>query len=518
MTPNESTPDPCFCALAGDSPLTPKAKSAFLGPTRGHGVIATADIGVGDVILRRERPLLRVPDNEEMHGSDHDDDSENDDNSEDEDSENDENAVADAETQAALLSPTLSLAEERRRKAARWRAEVRAAWSRLEVCEQQAVLQLSGGGVAVDLVTSSCSSRPTFFADSSPAGCGGGGETYQNRGPVEGHGTLDEDSGSTRTQQLLDAVERIIAANSFSGVKTADDDGSGKLLFQYRSRFNHSCLPNAMCVQKEPFTFGPSGATSSAPTSSSAPSSTSTSDRLLDPTVIRAARPIRAGEEITLSYIWAELFNTRQRKKMLRSRYGFDCNCPLCREYYCLPGDADLSSAAFVDELDVGTTWYEEAAGCHHHAATSSARSCAPVGGPLGATPTCYLGLTPQLLADADLHHVRHKKALFGIFEEKNLFGGGGNGQPCSAAKRQLLQYKKMLEIAQNVEFLLFHDYGGKVAVWSNYRETLRRGFLLASEFEATQYKSRSDVDEGIAAEWFCKSIDNLQFNFFPPR
>ena len=49
--------------------------------------------------------------------------------------------------------------------------------------------------------------------------------------------------------------------------------------------------------------------------------------------VVRAARPLAAGEEFTLSYLpeEAEQLPTKERRRILSGRYGFQCECERCR-------------------------------------------------------------------------------------------------------------------------------------------------------------------------------------------
>ena len=47
--------------------------------------------------------------------------------------------------------------------------------------------------------------------------------------------------------------------------------------------------------------------------------------------VIRAVQPIRAGEEITISYLNEPLQMHDARQEEMSRRYGFKCRCQVCR-------------------------------------------------------------------------------------------------------------------------------------------------------------------------------------------
>lgn len=90
------------------------------------------------------------------------------------------------------------------------------------------------------------------------------------------------------------------------GLRAADADGSepvGCALFPTASFFNHACAPSC-CVLREP------GA----------------------PAVLRvcAARAVREGEELSISYIDLRLPRA-ERRALLRESYSFECACHRCR-------------------------------------------------------------------------------------------------------------------------------------------------------------------------------------------
>ena len=109
----------------------------------------------------------------------------------------------------------------------------------------------------------------------------------------------------TKSRSPEDQTNRAqFTHNAFTA--SAQDGTTFSGIFLTASLMNHSCYPN-VC-------FHWSGV--SLPDSSG---------------VVRAVSHIRAGEEITLSYIRDEhCLPTAQRRQLLRQRYGFECACRLC--------------------------------------------------------------------------------------------------------------------------------------------------------------------------------------------
>ena len=50
----------------------------------------------------------------------------------------------------------------------------------------------------------------------------------------------------------------------------------------------------------------------------------------MDMMEVRAARPIAAGDELTLTYISSEGSTRAERQSYLREQFGFTCACQLC--------------------------------------------------------------------------------------------------------------------------------------------------------------------------------------------
>lgn len=79
-----------------------------------------------------------------------------------------------------------------------------------------------------------------------------------------------------------------------------DKQNTGMGLYAMSSLMNHSCVPSARS-----FAIG-------------------------DAKVVRAARDMKKGEEVTISYISAESNSYAERQLRLRRSWGFDCGCALC--------------------------------------------------------------------------------------------------------------------------------------------------------------------------------------------
>eukprot|EP01065_Artemidia_motanka_P051346 TRINITY_DN903_c0_g1_i1.p1 TRINITY_DN903_c0_g1~~TRINITY_DN903_c0_g1_i1.p1 ORF type:complete len:830 (+),score=307.04 TRINITY_DN903_c0_g1_i1:40-2529(+) len=100
---------------------------------------------------------------------------------------------------------------------------------------------------------------------------------------------------------MVVAVERVLHYNGFGG-RTADGDRTGLELraFANASLCNHSCRPSAAIAPRD--------------------------------AVVWALQPLRGGEPVTLSYLDDEalLRPVPERRSLLRSRWGFDCDCRRC--------------------------------------------------------------------------------------------------------------------------------------------------------------------------------------------
>ena len=97
-------------------------------------------------------------------------------------------------------------------------------------------------------------------------------------------------------------MDRVTQRNQFSltTLRHAEFAKAGSALFPLTSVFNHSCWPNAAWT-----TLGAVMA-------------------------VRATRPIRAGEEVTISYVFLSDVDVAGRRDSLRSSHGFDCACERC--------------------------------------------------------------------------------------------------------------------------------------------------------------------------------------------
>lgn len=122
---------------------------------------------------------------------------------------------------------------------------------------------------------------------------------------------------------LVQAIDRLNGFD-FPGVKSTED-GSGEQtiaagIWLHVSHANHSCVPNA--------------------------------DRsyIGDMMVVRATRGIKAGEEITFSYLIPN-HSYLERKERL-ALYGFECDCPLCEVEKYMPGQVLIKRGKLVDEID----------------------------------------------------------------------------------------------------------------------------------------------------------------------
>lgn len=100
--------------------------------------------------------------------------------------------------------------------------------------------------------------------------------------------------------------------SKFSGIRNTNAFGIDlqkgmegySAVFLEQSRLNHSCGPNLRSTWN-PYLFTLSA---------------------------QAARPIRAGQELTISYV--DLFSPRsERQTILQNIYKFECKCPYCVEY-----------------------------------------------------------------------------------------------------------------------------------------------------------------------------------------
>merc|ERR1719234_3024648 len=112
----------------------------------------------------------------------------------------------------------------------------------------------------------------------------------------------DDFESIMRVSEEFTKFENISKQNAFEvwGIFETNTFHNGVCLKM--SRFNHSCRSNAQYFWNE---------------------DTNTRD-------IRALRKIKEGEEITVNYISALLGPRDERRKILKDKYNFDCNCEAC--------------------------------------------------------------------------------------------------------------------------------------------------------------------------------------------
>ena len=109
------------------------------------------------------------------------------------------------------------------------------------------------------------------------------------------------------------------------GTAEGECGGSGLCLMPNIRLVNHSCAPNMELGYAPPSTGAndPDGPNDTCPPG-------------LGSYVLRALRPIRAGEELTFSYIGTNTLTTAadrdERQALLSRRWGFLCDCTLCTE------------------------------------------------------------------------------------------------------------------------------------------------------------------------------------------
>lgn len=121
----------------------------------------------------------------------------------------------------------------------------------------------------------------------------------------------------------VQAIDRLHGFD-FPGIKSSKDGSGEKSLaagiWLHVSYIDHSCIPNA--------------------------------DRSFigDMMIIRATRGIKAGEEISLSYLVPEHSYQERRKRL--SHYGFECDCPLCEVEKSVPAQVLSKRATLVDEIN----------------------------------------------------------------------------------------------------------------------------------------------------------------------
>ena len=136
-----------------------------------------------------------------------------------------------------------------------------------------------------------------------------------------------------QSPSLLRRAYHAVGRNKYGGI-----DGVGRL-YLVRSFFNHGCASN---VAPDPIDHSSESAKwQESPLRCFAHS----------PAALRAGLlsmvPVRAGEELTVSYFGVQSLQLQGRRRFLEDRFGFRCGCALCRT------GGVLGAAAVQERLDV---------------------------------------------------------------------------------------------------------------------------------------------------------------------
>eukprot|EP01134_Creolimax_fragrantissima_P001843 CFRG1843T1 len=121
-----------------------------------------------------------------------------------------------------------------------------------------------------------------------------------------------------------DALLRLLLALQFNGFASG--------LYLHLSIFNHSCLPN--CTKLSGLHLP-----------SDKPGEWGYSE-------IRAARNIKKGEELLISYLQPQEQSTGRRQQQLDAAFHFDCVCEWCTRNNDVLAASDTDSEEVVDEID----------------------------------------------------------------------------------------------------------------------------------------------------------------------
>ena len=117
-------------------------------------------------------------------------------------------------------------------------------------------------------------------------------------------------SMSEEDRKLMFQVFAIVSTNAYGlwkdGVHIAG-------VFQDSPRINHSCCPNVIFEWSS----------------------------MIGALTAHATKPIRAGEEITVSYVMA--FLSRHQRQQGLASYGFFCTCPACDDAFTLTEEGEAS-------------------------------------------------------------------------------------------------------------------------------------------------------------------------------
>lgn len=132
--------------------------------------------------------------------------------------------------------------------------------------------------------------------------------------------------------------------------------------------------------------------------------------------VLRARSPIRAGEQVTISYICHRLMR-EQRREELKRRYKFDCRCKACDQSPLDVSKSDFRRITLVLHLTTNRPAVDEAAFEKWLADGAPARDTPmPVIGP-------HIRNHQHMLQEIDrLDGFTRMKFMYGLMETEDLF------------------------------------------------------------------------------------------------
>ncbi|CAD7941467.1 unnamed protein product [Amoebophrya sp. A120] len=285
-------------------------------------------------------------------------------------------------------------------------------------------------------------------------------------------------AAAAAAEVVVQRLVEIVQSNGFAGVGSGAFGSSAgcsgpstgsrkmqeKLVFEYRSRFNHSCVANAFPCQREPF--------------GRPEASTWEDETVVDPTLIRAARDVAPGEEITLPYIWAELYPLQKRQALLKQQWGFDCECALCGRQRQEQRDHSAMAVEGVVEVDRAA---QRGLNIAASASILEARTLAVRNNSDDRTPIQQL--LWNLCAGPLSKHGQYELlcALAREIESLPVFSEFAD-QEGSGGTMRGYKTQDVEPVASGTDTLR-----GELFRWSNFRESLRRGFALSKLFAAQE-------------------------------
>lgn len=174
----------------------------------------------------------------------------------------------------------------------------------------------------------------------------------------------DAASTAIKSDRLPESVAAaVLSAFECNNFLVVDDLFHGRAagVFPAGALLNHSCAPNATLTYMSEAQYASlaaaggaeaeaAGGGAGAPATAAASTDVDSQGRLVQ--VIRALRPIAAGEEVCHSFVEIALPRDRRREQ-LKAAYGFDCTCDLCAAE--AEAEARADAAADVDRGDSGS-------------------------------------------------------------------------------------------------------------------------------------------------------------------